>query len=163
MHTRSHTHNDHTHPHLHPPTHSLIHSLKHIHNIWSWPELLKGSFTHFQSCLLAKSYNTKLIVSPALKPQFLVFVTEYIWRKLWIERVCKVSKLDVCGRTLSHNLLRPLQINSVSCPPLRHICMQAVGPFPLFHYEICSFSSHYLCSYYHRKQLTCNLSLYLQV
>ena len=33
---------------------------------------------------------------------------------------------------------------SVSRPGLKHICMRAGGPFPLFHYKIGSFSSHYL-------------------
>jgi len=41
---------------------------------------------------------------------------------------------------------------SVSCPPFRHICMRAGGPFPLFHYGIGSLSSHYLPSYSHIKQ-----------
>ena len=45
--------------------------------------------------------------------------------------------------------LRPLQINSVARPGLRHIkfCMQVGSPFPLFHYNyiiISSFSSHCL-------------------
>jgi len=61
-----------------------------------------------------------------------------------------------------HNT-RSLQINSVSCPALRHILMRADSPFPLFHCKIVSYSSHYLPNYSHSKQPNNISSFYLHL
>jgi len=66
--------------------------------------------------------------------------------------VCPHNLLHPYYEPLLWFMIRPLRINSVSRPPLRNICMRAGGPFPLFHYEIGSLSSHYLPSYSHSKQ-----------
>jgi len=52
---------------------------------------------------------------------------------------------------------------SISQPPLRHICMRAGSPFPLFHYEIVSSSIHYFPNYSHWKQQNNTFSLYLHL
>ena len=50
---------------------------------------------------------------------------------------------------------------SVSRLGFKHICMQAGGPFPLFHYKIGSFSNHYFPGTTIKSCIKACLSLFL--
>ena len=47
--------------------------------------------------------------------------------------------ISIAQSKLTPTTIRPLQINSVSRPGLKHICMRAGGPFPLFIIRLAAF------------------------